>query len=53
MPTSLHINPQTGTPYFELNEFTYKELEPSVQKLYKWEISSQRYVYYGTTNGKS
>ena len=53
MITSLHINPQTGTQYFELNEFTYKALKPSVKKLYKWEISSQRYIYRGKISGKS
>ncbi len=46
-PTTLHLNPLTGTPYSEINQYTYDFLAPEIKKLYRLNPSRLTYSYFG------
>ena len=47
---TLYLNPVTGTPYPELNQFTYDYLDPEIQSLYRWKPSLERFIYHGSVS---
>ena len=48
-PTALspHIDPRTGEPYPSINKYVWERLALAEKGLYRWEMSSLRWIYQG------